>query len=101
MHLAVGMGLPARAHKQRSAVPLVSTIMAAGTRCPGPTEQVCPAPWREGDTSQKEMGLSRFQQDCTGAGWVHFPGMASVVPRSGIVLSKGTFSEDPESLQDA
>lgn len=63
MRLAIGMGLPARAHNEKNAVPLVSTIMAAGTGCPGPTEEVCPTHWRDGNTSQKEVGLSRFSQD--------------------------------------
>lgn len=60
LHLAVGMGLSARAHKQKNAVLLVSTITAAGMGCPGPTEEVCPTQWRNRDTFQKEVGLGRF-----------------------------------------
>lgn len=52
----------------------------------------------------KGGGPGQVLAGCPGAGWVHFPGVVSVVPMepgAGIVLSKGTFSEDLGSLQDA
>lgn len=98
VHLAVGMGLPARAHNQKNAVPLVSTIMAAGTGCPAPTEEVCPTLEGWGHFP-KGGGPEQVLAGCPGAGWVHFPGVVSVVPMeagTGIVLSKGTFQKTQE-----
>lgn len=57
--LAIDTGQPARAHKQRSPVPLVNTVMAAGTGCPGPTE-VCPTHWKDRNASQTQLVLSRL-----------------------------------------
>lgn len=55
-------GLSARDNKQRSAVPMVSTVMAKAQGA-GPTEEVSPTCWKDRDTSLKEVGLSRVFQD--------------------------------------
>lgn len=55
-------GLSARDSKQRSAVPMVSSVMAKAQGA-GPTEEVSPTCSKDRDTSLKEVGLSRVFQD--------------------------------------